>query len=155
MYKLKLHVTLVAGALLLAAANVGQAQPAAAVPLALRASDPALQWGACPPIFPRGCRIAVLHGDPAKPNADVFLRVDGGQKLPAHIHSSAERMILVSGQLTVKYKGAQAANLTPGMYAYGPPGLAHEASCLGAEPCTLFIAFEGAVDANAFAGSLD
>ena len=37
-----------------------------------------LQWGPCPPIFPAGCQIAVLHGDPARPNADVFLRVPGG-----------------------------------------------------------------------------
>lgn len=42
----------------------------------------ALQWGPCPPIFPAGCQIAVLNGDPAKPNADVFLRVPGGYTIP-------------------------------------------------------------------------
>ena len=149
----KLQTTLLAGALALIG-SAGQAQTAA-TPLAIRAADPALQWGACPPIFPEGCQIAVLHGDPAKPNADVFLRVRGGQALPAHTHTSAERMVLVSGQLRVKYKGAAAATLTPGMYAYGPAGLPHEASCAAGEPCTLFIAFEGPVDANLFQGSLD
>ena len=149
----KLQTTLLAGALALVAAQA-QAQTAG-IPLAIRAGDPALQWGACPPIFPEGCQIAVLHGDPAKPNADVFLRVRGGQALPAHTHTSAERMVLVSGQLRVKYKGAAAATLTPGMYAYGPAGRPHEASCAAGEPCTLFIAFEGPVDANAYQGSLD
>jgi len=146
------------GGLVAALVFATMAAPAAAgaqAPLAIRVADPALQWGPCPPIFPKGCEIAVLHGDPTKPNADVFLRVRGGQQLPAHTHTSAERMVLVSGQLRVKYKGAAAATLTPGMYAYGPAGLAHEASCQGAEACTLFIAFEGPVDANLFHGSLD
>ncbi len=114
-----------------------------------------LQWGPCPPIFPAGCQIAVLHGDPARPNADVFLRVPGGYQIPAHSHTSPERMVLVEGQLTVRYKGTAAELLTPGEYAYGPAKMAHQAACLGDKPCTLFIAFEGPVDAEAFAGSLE
>ena len=39
------------------------------------ADDPHLQWNPCPPFLPKGCQIAVLHGDPAKPNVDVFLKV--------------------------------------------------------------------------------
>ena len=113
-----------------------------------------LQWGPCPAIFPKGCQIAVLHGDPSKPNADVFLRVPGGYTIPAHSHTSAERMILVEGKLTVRYKGAAAALLTPGQYAYGPAALPHEAKCAVGKSCTLFIAFEGPVDASSFVGSL-
>lgn len=113
-----------------------------------------LTWGPCPPIFPTGCQIAVLNGDPSKANADVFLRVPGGYTIPAHSHTSAERMVLVEGRLTVTYKGAAAARLTPGVYAYGPASLPHEAKCAGSKPCTLFIAFEGPVDANLYAGSL-
>ncbi|WP_411287948.1 cupin domain-containing protein [Phenylobacterium sp.] len=128
---------------------------AADSPLSIAVDDAALKWGACPAIFPTGCEIGVLHGDPAKPNADVFLRVRGGQTLPAHTHSSAERMVLVSGRLKVKYRGAAEAVLTPGMYAFGPAGLPHSAACVGAGPCTLFIAFEGPIDAMAHTGSLD
>lgn len=125
-----------------------------AVPITRTVSS-ALQWGPCPAIFPTGCQIAVLHGDPSKPNADIFLRVPGGYTIPAHSHSSAERMILVEGQLTVRYKGAAAAVLTPGEYAYGPASLPHDARCAaGGKPCTLFIAFEGPVDAIAYVGSL-
>lgn len=119
-----------------------------------RSVTSALQWGPCPAIFPTGCQIAVLNGDPSKPNADVFLRVPGGYTIPAHSHTSAERMVLVEGQLTVTYKGAAAAALKPGVYAYGPAKLPHEAKCAGNKPCTLFIAFEGPVDAITYVGSL-
>ena len=124
-------------------------------PLAKTVADQTLQWAACPPVFPAGCELAVLHGDPAKPNADVFFRVPAGYAIPAHTHSSAERMILVTGRLDVKYEGAQAVTLNPGNYAYGPARLPHRATCMAAETCTLFIAFEGPIDVEAFAGGLD
>ncbi len=129
-----------------------QASPEIAI---TRTVGAGLQWGPCPPIFPTGCQIAVLHGDPVKPNADVFLRVPGGYQIPAHSHTSPERMVLVEGQLNVRYKGTAAELLTPGEYAYGPAKMAHQATCLGDKPCTLFIAFEGPVDAEAFAASLE
>jgi mannose-6-phosphate isomerase-like protein (cupin superfamily) len=122
-------------------------------PLAKTVSDSTLQWGACP-VFPPGCEVAVLHGDPAKPNADVFFRVPAGYAVPAHFHNSAERMILVTGRLDVKYQGAQPVTLYPGNYAYGPARLPHRATCMAAEACTLFIAFEGPVDVEPFEGPL-
>ena len=117
--------------------------------LAIAASDPALSWSACPPVFPEGCTLAVLHGDPAKPNADIFLRVPSKYVIPAHWHSSAERMVLVKGRLEVAYKGQPASTLEVGTYAYGPAKLPHQATCLSDESCTLFVAFEGPVDAHA------
>jgi quercetin dioxygenase-like cupin family protein len=132
------------------------AAPAAAAeaPLAIDPLGPTVKWGPCPPLFARGCQIAVLHGDPAKPNADVLLRVPGGFRLQAHKHSSAERMILLGGRLRVRYEGAPARTLGSGHYAYGPAGLPHEATCLGRQPCTLFIAFEGPVDAEPVKGPI-
>jgi len=130
-------------------------QPASAKAFEFTANDPALKWGPCPPIFPAGCEIAVLQGDPAKPNADVFLRVPGQYEIPAHSHTSAERMILVTGTLAVTYKGQEPTTLRAGSYAYGPAKLAHKASCVSADPCTLFIAFESAVDAVAHDGGLE
>jgi len=138
-----------------AEAPEADAQPSPQAPLAIAAGDAGLQWGACPPIFPAGCEIAVLHGDPAQPNADIFLRVPGGYAIPAHSHTSAERMILVTGQMQVDYQGAPPATLSAGMYAYGPPALPHDATCTSTEACTLFIAFEGPVDANPHEGSVD
>lgn len=128
----------------------------AAAPLAGAGSDvsvthsvkePGLQWGPCPPFLPKGCGIAVLHGDPGKPNVDVFFKVPGGSEIPMHTHTSAERMTLSSGKLTVQYEGQQPMTLKPGMYAYGPAGAPHRASCAKGDDCVLFIAFEAPLDA--------
>lgn len=111
------------------------------------AQDPQLQWGPCPPFMPSGCGLAVLHGDPAKPNADVFLRIPANATIAEHWHTSAERMILVAGELAVRYQKQAEVVLRPGMYAYGPAKLPHSATCRGNTACVLFIAFESAVDA--------
>lgn len=133
----------------------GSAAPTRELPLAVAPDDPAVRWSPCPPIFAQGCELTVLHGDPGQPNADVFLRVPAGMALPAHTHSSAERMVLASGRMTVKYSGAEETTLTAGSYAYGPAGAPHRAACVSQEACVLFIAFEGPVDALPHAERLD
>ena len=111
------------------------------------ANDPAVAWGPCPAFLPEGCRLAVLHGDPAKENADVLFRVPGGSVLAHHKHTSPERIVLLSGEMSVRYDGQSKALLWPGTYAYGPAGVAHSATCLSKEPCVLFIGFIQPVDA--------
>ena len=115
--------------------------------LSVSVADSEVTWGPCPEFMPAGCQLAVLHGDPAKPNADVWLKVPPNMSLPHHWHSSAERMVLVSGELEVAYDGQRPALLKPGMYAYGPAKLPHTATCKQGDACVLFIAFEGPVDA--------
>jgi len=117
-------------------------------PLALTAKDAGIKRGPCPDFMPKGCELAVVHGDPAKPNADVLFRVPPGSKIPRHRHTSAERMVLLSGNLTVTYDAQKPVTLKPGTYAYGPAKLAHAAVCAkGDAPYVLFIAFEAPVDA--------
>jgi len=111
------------------------------------ADDPAVVWGPCPAFLPKGCGLAVLHGDPAKDNADVLLKVPGGSVLAHHKHTSPERIVLLSGEMSVRYDGQPSVKLRPGTYAYGPAQLAHVATCLSKHPCVLFIAFVEPVDA--------
>ncbi|NBC65877.1 MAG: cupin domain-containing protein [Bacteroidetes bacterium] len=106
-----------------------------------------LQWGNCPDFMPDSCEIAVLQGDPAKPNADIFFKMQGNSSVPNHWHHSAERMVLVSGEMEVNYKGQKPAVIETKMYAYGPPEKPHSASCISDDPCVLFIAFNKPVDA--------
>lgn len=133
-----------AGLLCLLVSSTGRAQE---LPFALAFKDTAMKWGPCPALFPKGCELAVVHGDPAKPNADVLLKVPPGMVIPRHWHTSAERMVLLSGRLTVSYDGRKPLALKPGAYAFGPAKLPHEAVCAKGTPCVLFIAFEEPVDA--------
>jgi mannose-6-phosphate isomerase-like protein (cupin superfamily) len=112
-----------------------------------------LEWGPCPAFMPDDCGIAVLHGDPAQPNADVFFRLAGNTIAPRHWHTSAERMVLVSGKMEVDYDDQEPVVLRPGTYAYGPSRLPHTSHCISDEDCILFIAFEEPVDAHAGGGS--
>jgi quercetin dioxygenase-like cupin family protein len=147
---MKRKIQLVGAALILALSPAAFADEPA---LALTAKDPSLKWGPCPDFIPKGCEIAVLHGDPAKPNVDVFFKVPGGFVIPEHTHTSAERMVLVSGELEVTYQGQPATKLKTGTYAYGPAKKPHKATCAKGDPCILFIAFESPLDAMPTAGS--
>ena len=122
-------------------------EPAQEQALTWTAGDAKLKWGPCPPFLPKGCAIAVLHGDPAKDNVDVFFRMPAKSTIPLHWHTSAERMVLVAGKLHVTYDGQKTVVLRPGTYAYGPAKRPHKGFCASAVPCVLFIAFESPLDA--------
>lgn len=111
------------------------------------ADEERLEWGQCPEFMPESCRVAVLQGDPAKPNADVFFKMQGNTTAPEHWHHSAERMVVISGKMKVNYEGQKPEVITDGTYAYGPPEKPHSATCLSEEPCILFIAFSKPFDA--------
>ncbi len=121
--------------------------------IAITADDAALEWGGCPEFLPAGCAIAVLHGDPSKANVDILFRVPAKSEIPLHTHTSAERMVLLSGELHVTYQGQAVEKLRPGTYAYGPAGRPHSGICVSDTPCVLFIAFESPLDAIPSGGS--
>ena len=110
-------------------------------------SDQSLQWGPCPDFMPDGCQIAILHGDPAKKNTDLFFKVPANTDIPNHSHTSVERMVLVSGEMEVTYEGEETQKIKTGNYAFGPAKKPHTAKCGDAGPCVLFIAFEEPLDA--------
>lgn len=112
--------------------------------------DPNVPWGPCPGWMPEGCELAVIQGEAEQPNADVFFKMAPGTTVAEHWHTSAERMVLLSGELEVDYVGQDPVTMTAGIYAYGPAKLPHTTRCLGEEgdhDCILFIVFEEPVDA--------
>ncbi len=139
----KFTLALFAFALLFILTAVQANEPA----LAYKHDDKRLQWGPCPPFIGKGCEIAILHGDPAKNNLDIFFKVPADFAIPHHWHTSAERMTLVSGNMTVTYDDQASELLETGMYAYGPSKRPHTAYCEKGDPCVLFIAFEEPLDA--------
>jgi quercetin dioxygenase-like cupin family protein len=109
--------------------------------------DSRIQWGPCPPVFEKGCDIAVLHGDPMKGASDAILRVPPNYAFPTHHHTSPEHIVLASGEMQLTYEGQEPFVLKPGSYVYGPSQAKHKARCVSAAPCVWYVGFESPVDA--------
>jgi mannose-6-phosphate isomerase-like protein (cupin superfamily) len=109
-------------------------------------NDTDIVWNPAPDFFP-GCSFTILHGDIAKPNLDFFFKVEPNTEVIYHTHSSAERMVLISGEMEVQYEGENPQILKAGTYAYGPANKPHRAKCLDNGECVLFIAMVEPFDA--------
>jgi quercetin dioxygenase-like cupin family protein len=116
-------------------------------PSVISHKDKTLLWGPCPDFIPKGCEIAILQGDPAKKNLDIYFKLPGDFEVPNHLHTSQERMVLVSGTLDVHYDNNEKATIKTGEYAYGPAKLPHTAYCHNGESCVLYIGFVEPLDA--------
>ncbi len=72
--------------------------PAAATDLYPTPSS--VKWMPGPPSLPRGVRMAVLSGDPAKPGPFVIrLKLPANYAIPAHHHPTAENVTVIAGAL--------------------------------------------------------
>jgi quercetin dioxygenase-like cupin family protein len=68
--------------------------------LSASAQAPALAWGPAPAVFPAGARMAVLHGNPGKPELfTVRLDFPNGYTIPPHFHPTDENVTVISGSL--------------------------------------------------------
>jgi hypothetical protein len=91
-----------------------------------------IKWGATPPSFPKGAKLAVLFGDPGKPGPFTLrLLTPSGYKIPPHFHSQAEHLTIVSGTLYVgmgdTWDQSHAHALSAGGYHYLPAKAHHYA----------------------------
>ena len=89
-----------------------------------------IQWKDGPPSLPRGAKIAVLEGDPAKEGMFVMrVRVPNGFHIPAHTHPKPERVTIIQGKFLLALgdnpKRAEARSLPAGTYGVWPPGMVH------------------------------
>lgn len=89
-----------------------------------------IQWKDGPPSLPRGAKIAVLEGDPAKEGMFVMrVRVPNGFHIPAHTHPKPERVTIIQGKFLLAMgdnpKRAEARSLPAGTYGVWPPGMVH------------------------------
>jgi len=109
-------------------------------------NDSDIIWNPAPEFFP-GCSFTILHGDITKPNLDFFFKVEPNTEVIYHTHNSAERMVLISGEMEVQYEGENPQILKAGTYAYGPAKKPHRAKCLNDGQCVLFIAMVEPFDA--------
>lgn len=95
-------------------------------------SAEAIRWSDAPPSMPKGTRIAVLEGDPAREGMfTVRLRVPAGTKLPPHTHPREERVTVLSGEARIvlgEDPDGPASSVSAGGFYVNPPELAHSVS---------------------------
>jgi quercetin dioxygenase-like cupin family protein len=89
-----------------------------------------LAWRDGPPSLPRGAKMAVLEGDPAKPGPFVFrVKVPDGYRIPPHTHPKPERVTVISGTFHLgmgdTFDPAKGQELPAGTYGTWPPGMKH------------------------------
>ena len=68
----------------------------------VKSSPSPINWGPAPATFPAGARMAVLQGDPTRPDLYIaFLRLPDGYELPPHTHATDEHVTVITGMLHV------------------------------------------------------
>lgn len=93
-------------------------------------------WGPGPPFLPAGAKLAVLEGDPGKPEEFTLrLALPDGYKIPAHSHPTTENVTVVSGEFHAgmgdKLDAAKGLILPSGSFASLPAKMNHYAWAKG------------------------
>lgn len=108
-----------------------------------------VQWSSAPPALPAGAQISVLEGNPAeKGPVTLRLKFPANYQIPAHWHSMAERLTVLSGALRVgmgdKLDKQASQTLDPGGFVSLPAMMHHFAWT--ATPTVVQISLEGPFD---------
>jgi quercetin dioxygenase-like cupin family protein len=82
-----------------------------------------LQWGPAPAVLPAGAQVAVLEGDPGKPEEFTMrLKAPNGYKIPPHWHPATEHVTVISGEIHLgmgdKWNETNDTKLGPGDFIY-------------------------------------
>lgn len=88
------------------------------------------KWIDGPPSLPKGAKMALLEGDPAKEGPFVFrVKVPDGYRVPAHTHPKTERITVIAGTFNIgmgdKFDQNATQPMPAGTYGYWPAGMTH------------------------------
>jgi len=97
----------------------------------------AVKWMDAPPFLPKGAKLAVLVGDPSKPEPfTVRLQMPDGYKIPPHTHPTDEHVTVMSGVFRAamgpKWDDKALGDFAPGSYANMAASMPHYAAAKGA-----------------------
>ena len=97
----------------------------------------AVKWMDAPPFLPKGAKLAVLVGDPGKPEPfTVRLQMPDGYKIPPHTHPTDEHVTVLSGTfraaMGAKWDDKALGDFAPGSYANMAASMPHYAAAKGA-----------------------
>lgn len=89
-----------------------------------------IEWKDGPASLPKGAKIAVLEGDPAKEGPFVFrVKVPDGYRIPPHTHPKTERVTVISGTFNIgmgdKFDQKATKPMPAGTYGHWAPGMKH------------------------------
>ena len=117
----------------------------AGTPIFTSAAD--LKWADLNPTGAPGVKIADVWGDHAKSGYGAFLRFPPGFLSPLHTHTSAIKIVVISGTYIQTPEGKTAMRMGPGSYVFQPGGsYKHVSACDKASECLLFIESAGKFD---------
>jgi len=94
-------------------------------------------WGDAPPALSKGAKLAVLQGDPGKPEPyTVRLALPANYRIAPHFHTQAESVTVISGTLLVgmgdKFDVKDMKTFKPGGFKSIAGGVHHYAMTKGA-----------------------
>jgi hypothetical protein len=95
-----------------------------------------LKWGPAPPVLPKGAEIAVVTGDPSKAGSYVIrVKVPTNYQIPAHWHSQAENLTVLSGVVNVGRQVGQESQQQAGSGRIHLSAVENEPLLVGQRPC--------------------
>lgn len=86
----------------------------------------------------------LLWGNPKTGEHGMLRRFPAGFAPPPHKHPSAERVVVVSGTIEVRYSGANFKSLGPGSYSEIPANMVHAVKCGEGSDCQFLLTSPGA-----------
>ena len=96
-------------------------------PVFLKPAD--LHWADGPAAVPKGAKVALVYGNPAKGPYAQFVKVPKGYTFKPHFHGENESVALISGTVVAgfgdKIDLKSGTTLSAGGYGFIPAGTAH------------------------------
>jgi gentisate 1,2-dioxygenase len=75
-----------------------------------------------------------------------ILKAPPGCVAPWHWHTAQEQLLVVAGDVMAEMTDHPPTLLQAGGFAMMPGRMAHQFTCRGAEPCVMFVTFDGGYD---------
>ena len=127
------------------AAKASKAPQAARQPVFTPAAD--LKWTDLDPKGAPGVKVANLWGDFAKGAFGAYFKLPAGFAAPLHTHTTAMKVVFISGTYIQAPEGKSEVRLGPGSYMMQPGGnYRHTTSCDKATDCVFFVESSGKFD---------
>lgn len=92
-------------------------------------------------------QMGAAFGNMANGSHGTFGKFPADFITPFHVHTFAYHGIVIAGEMTNPFEGADATpRLGPGSYWYVPAGAVHATACVSDTPCQFFFTSAGAFD---------